>query len=82
MDANKMPQNLACGLLSVQRLHREALSAHGDVYQPGARAALRPYSTITMKMPSDFSVQSTSLSQDKRPLTIAEVIPCALVTGP
>ena len=45
MDANKMPQNLALGLLSVQRLHREALSAHGDVYQLGARAALRPYST-------------------------------------
>jgi 2-keto-3-deoxy-L-rhamnonate aldolase RhmA len=33
------------GLLPVQRLHREALSAHGDVYQLGARASLRPYST-------------------------------------
>tara|TARA_B100001250_G_scaffold414271_1_gene451649 strand:- start:10004 stop:10954 length:951 start_codon:yes stop_codon:yes gene_type:complete len=33
------------GLLAVQRLHREARSAHGDVYQMGARASLRPYST-------------------------------------
>ncbi len=33
------------GLLAVQRLHREAISAHGDVYQMGARASLRPYST-------------------------------------
>ena len=31
------------GLLPVQRLHREALSAHGDAYQLGARATLRPY---------------------------------------
>ena len=33
------------GLLPVQRLHREALSSHGDVYQLGARATMRPYST-------------------------------------
>jgi 2-keto-3-deoxy-L-rhamnonate aldolase RhmA len=33
------------GLLPVQRLHREALSAHGDSYQLGARATLRPYGT-------------------------------------
>ena len=38
-------RRISVGLLSVQRLHREALSAHGDVYQLGARAALRPYST-------------------------------------
>jgi len=33
------------GLLPVQRLHREALSQHGDAYQLGARATMRPYST-------------------------------------
>ena len=33
------------GLLPVQRLHREALSAHGDAFQLGARATMRPYST-------------------------------------
>ena len=33
------------GLLSVQRLHREALSEHGDVFQMGARATMRPYGT-------------------------------------
>jgi len=33
------------GLLPVQRLHREALSAHGDAYQLGARATMRPYGT-------------------------------------
>jgi 2-keto-3-deoxy-L-rhamnonate aldolase RhmA len=36
---------LRLGLLPVQRLHREALSAHGDAYQLGARATLRPYAT-------------------------------------
>lgn len=36
---------LRLGLLPVQRLHREALSAHGDAYQLGARATLRPYGT-------------------------------------
>ena len=36
---------LRLGLLPVQRLHREALSHHGDVYQMGGRATLRPYST-------------------------------------
>ena len=34
------------GLLAVQRLHREARSAHGDVYQMGARASLRPSGTF------------------------------------
>ena len=33
------------GLLNVQRLHREALSSHGDVFQLGARASMRPYGT-------------------------------------
>ena len=33
------------GLLPVQRLHREARSAHGDAFQLGARATMRPYST-------------------------------------
>lgn len=33
------------GLLPLQRLHREARSAHGDAFQLGARATMRPYST-------------------------------------
>ena len=33
------------GLLAVQRLHREAVSAFGDAYQLGARATMRPYGT-------------------------------------
>ncbi|MBS11974.1 MAG: hypothetical protein CME19_10290 [Gemmatimonadetes bacterium] len=33
------------GLLPVQRLHREARSSHGDVFQLGARASMRPYGT-------------------------------------
>lgn len=33
------------GLLPVQRLHREARSSFGDVYQLGARASMRPYGT-------------------------------------
>lgn len=33
------------GLLSVQRLHREAISEHGDAFQLGARATMRPYGT-------------------------------------
>ena len=36
---------LRLGLLPVQRLHREAISAHGDSYQLGARATMRPYGT-------------------------------------
>ena len=41
-------QNLALlrlGLLPVQRLPREAVSAHGDALQLGARATMRPYAT-------------------------------------
>ncbi len=33
------------GLLPVQRLAREAISHHGDAYQLGSRATMRPYST-------------------------------------
>ncbi|MEE2659393.1 MAG: hypothetical protein VX733_12875 [Candidatus Latescibacterota bacterium] len=33
------------GLLQVQRLHREAWSAHGDCFQLGARATMKPYGT-------------------------------------
>ena len=33
------------GLLQVQRLHREAFSSHGDVFQLGARATMKPYGT-------------------------------------
>ena len=33
------------GLLAIQRLHREALSSHGDAFQLGARGTMRPYGT-------------------------------------
>ena len=33
------------GLLPIQRLAREAASSHGDAYQLGARATMRPYGT-------------------------------------
>jgi len=33
------------GILSMQRLHREAVSEHGDAFQLGARATMRPYGT-------------------------------------
>ena len=33
------------GLLPLQRLHREASSSHGDAFQLGARATMRPYAT-------------------------------------
>ena len=33
------------GITSVQRLHREAVSEHGDAFQLGARATMRPYGT-------------------------------------
>ena len=36
---------LRAGLLPVQRLHREAVSEHGDALTLGARATMRPYGT-------------------------------------
>ena len=33
------------GLLPIQRLHREAISEHGDAFQLGARATMRPYAS-------------------------------------
>ena len=33
------------GILPVQRMHREAISEHGDAFQKGARATMRPYGT-------------------------------------
>ena len=33
------------GLLQCQRLHREAFSSHGDVFQLGSRATMKPYGT-------------------------------------
>jgi len=33
------------GMLPIQRLHREAISEHGDSFQKGARATMRPYGT-------------------------------------
>jgi 2-keto-3-deoxy-L-rhamnonate aldolase RhmA len=44
---------LRYGLLGVQRLHREALSQHGDAFQLGARATMRPYAT-TLKETQDY----------------------------
>jgi len=42
-DQNRSLSRL--GLLPVQRLPREALSSHGDAYQLGARATMKPYGT-------------------------------------
>ncbi len=42
-EQNSMEARL--GLLPLQRLHREARSAHGDAFQLGARATMRPYAT-------------------------------------
>lgn len=36
---------LRCGILPIQRLNREAVSEHGDAFQKGARATMRPYGT-------------------------------------
>lgn len=36
---------LRLGLLPMQRLPREAISGHGDAFQLGARATMRPYGT-------------------------------------
>lgn len=33
------------GVLTCQRLHREAFSQHGDVFQLGSRATMKPYGT-------------------------------------
>ena len=41
------------GLLTLQRLHREARSSHGDAFQLGARATLRPYAT-TLQDAEDY----------------------------
>jgi 2-keto-3-deoxy-L-rhamnonate aldolase RhmA len=40
---------LRLGMLPVQRLPREAVSAHGDALQLGARATMRPYGTTVAK---------------------------------
>jgi hypothetical protein len=42
------------GLLPVQRLHREAVSAHGDAFQLGARATMRPYGTTLAEAETYF----------------------------
>ena len=42
-ETNAMINRL--GVLPVQRLPREAISAHGDTLQIGARATMRPYAT-------------------------------------
>ena len=43
------------GLLGIQRLHREARSEHGDAFQMGARATMRPYSTTFEEARSYYS---------------------------
>lgn len=42
------------GLLPIQRLHREARSQHGDAFQLGARATMRPYGTTYEEAESYF----------------------------
>jgi 2-keto-3-deoxy-L-rhamnonate aldolase RhmA len=46
---------LRLGVLPVQRLHREALSSHGDVFQLGARATMRPYCTSLQEAKDYFN---------------------------
>ena len=58
------------GLLPVQRLHREARSAHGDAFQLGARATMRPYSTTFAEAESyyraiDFPVPGQATPDDR-----------------
>lgn len=43
LEQNSM--ELRVGILPVQRMHREAVSEHGDAFQKGARATMRPYGT-------------------------------------
>ncbi len=46
---------LRLGVLPVQRLHREALSSHGDALQLGARATMRPYCISLQEAKEYFS---------------------------
>ena len=69
------------GILPVQRLAREARSEHGDAFQLGARATMRPYGT-TYEKPSAISAPSTSPSPAKPPPTIAADIRSATASGP
>ena len=44
------------GLLGIQWLHREARSEHGDAFQMGTRATMRPYSTTFEEARSKFPI--------------------------
>lgn len=50
-EQNAMESRL--GLLPIQRLHREARSAHGDSFQLGALATMRPYS-VSLEEVTDY----------------------------
>ena len=60
------------GMLPVQRLHREAISQHGDALQLGARATMRPYATTIAEAEQYFEAitfprgQPGSASKDSR----------------
>jgi len=45
---------LRLGLTPVQRLHREAISEHGDMLLKGARATMRPYGTTVEEAETYF----------------------------
>ena len=52
------------GLLPVQRLHREARSAHGDAFQLGARATMRPYGTMVEEAHDYYFLQTGSPAKE------------------
>ena len=60
------------GMLPVQRLHREAVSQHGDALQVGARATMRPYATTVAEADQYFQAMTFppgrpgTASQDSR----------------
>ena len=46
------------GMLPVQRLHREAVSQHGDALQMGARATMRPYGATVAEAEQYFEAMN------------------------
>lgn len=55
------------GLLPVQRLHREALSSHGDAFRLGARATMRPYCTSLSEAEQYYSAIDFPEPENARP---------------
>lgn len=61
---------LRLGLLPVQRLHREAVSEHGDQFVKGARATMRPYATTVAEAQAyyravQFPVEGKATPEDR-----------------